>query len=669
MDLLFLSLGLFLLGAATILWPKRFELAAHYVGMISAAVGSGVLFYVSGLYLVSAGWLRLVNGWLAFGSWGSYSLDADLWSAPFLVITGLAGFIISLYGLDYAKGYRGNGLRALTGEWNLFLLSMVMVLLAGDAFTFILAWEIMALVSFLLVNHESSKKETVSAAYQYMIMTHLGTAAILTAFYILGSSVGGFSFAAFSLNQLPSDVRHIVFCFAFAGFALKSGLMPLHVWLPNAHPAAPSHVSALMSGVMLKVAVYGFGRFVFQFVGVDALWQGVLVMSVGLVSVFLGVLYANMEKDMKRILAYSSVENMGIIFTAFGCGMILQYLGMESLSLVAFTAALVHAFTHSLMKCLLFMSAGCVMHATGSKNIEIMGGLAKKMPWTAFFTLIGSMSLASLPFTGGLVGEWLTLQSLYTLAVNGGDELRLLVVFGLILLGLTGALALGCFVRLFGVVFLGRCRSKVIDKAHEQPFFMILALGIEAALIVAVGVCPSFLVAAMGGVFTGNSGMSPLAYGWALLWSGTGNFSDQLSVYCPAILAIIGLLLFCLCCLSVMGNNLVRSEVTWNCGTYPTARQQYSATGFSKPLRRAFDFILKPRREKVYLAKEHDYFGRRVRFDLFVPDRFTDRLYHPLEHFMVRLSSALLMIQQGSVRLYIAYTMVAMVAVLLWGVM
>lgn len=283
MDLLFLSLALFLLGTATILWPKRFELAAHYVGMMSAAAGSGVLFCVSGLYLVSAGWLRLVNGWLAFGSWGSYSLDADLWSAPFLVITGLAGFIISLYGLDYAKGYRGNGLRALTGEWNLFLLSMVMVLLAGDAFTFILAWEIMALVSFLLVNHESSKKETVSAAYQYMIMTHLGTAAILTAFYILGSSVGGFSFAAFSLNQLPSDVRHIVFCFAFAGFALKSGLMPLHVWLPNAHPAAPSHVSALMSGVMLKVAVYGFGRFVFQFVGVDALWQGVLVMSVGLI--------------------------------------------------------------------------------------------------------------------------------------------------------------------------------------------------------------------------------------------------------------------------------------------------------------------------------------------------------------------------------------------------
>lgn len=669
MDLLFLSLALFLLGTATILWPKRFELAAHYVGMMSAAAGSGVLFCVSGLYLVSAGWLRLVNGWLAFGSWGSYSLDADLWSAPFLVITGLAGFIISLYGLDYAKGYRGNGLRALTGEWNLFLLSMVMVLLAGDAFTFILAWEIMALVSFLLVNHESSKKETVSAAYQYMIMTHLGTAAILVAFYILGSSVGGFSFAAFSLIQLSADVRHIVFCFAFAGFALKSGLMPLHVWLPNAHPAAPSHVSALMSGVMLKVAVYGFGRFVFQFVGVDALWQGVLVMSVGLVSAFLGVLYANMEKDMKRILAYSSVENMGIIFTAFGCGMILQYLGMESLSLVAFTATLVHAFTHSLMKCLLFMSAGCVMHATGSKNIEIMGGLAKKMPWTAFFTLIGSMSLASLPFTGGLVGEWLTLQSLYTLAVNGSDELRLLVVFGLILLGLTGALALGCFVRLFGVVFLGHCRSKVIDKAHEQPFFMILALGIEAALIVAVGVCPSPLVAAMGGVFNGNSGTSPLADGWALLWSGTGNFYDQLSVYCPVIFAVIGIGLVGICYLSVMGNALVRSEVTWNCGTYPTARQQYSATGFSKPLRRAFDFILKPRREKVYLAKEHDYFGRRVRFDLFVPDRFTDRLYHPLEHLMVRLSSALLMIQQGSVRLYIAYTMVAMVAVLLWGVM
>lgn len=460
----------------------------------------------------------------------------------------------------------------------------------------------------------------------------------------------------------------------------------MHVWLPNAHPAAPSHVSALMSGVMLKVAVYGFGRFVFQFTGIDTLWQGVLVISIGLISAFLGVLYANMEKDMKRILAYSSVENMGIIFTAFGCGMILKYLDMEALSLVAFTAALVHAFTHSLMKCLLFMSAGCVMHATGSKNIEIMGGLAKKMPWTAFFTLIGSMSLASLPFTGGLVGEWLTLQSLYTLAVNGNDEIRLLVVFGLILLGFTGALALGCFVRLFGIVFLGRCRSKTVDKAHEQPFFMVLALGIEAVLIVAVGVFPSPLVAAMEGVFIGGgdmtpammfdhwsamggSDMVPMVDGYALLWSGTGNIYDQVAVYCPVIFAIIGFVLFGICYLSVMGNTLVRREVTWNCGTYPTARQQYSATGFSKPLRRAFDFILKPRREKVYLEKEHDYFGRRVRFNLFVPDRFTDRLYHPIEHFMVRISSTLLMIQQGSVRLYIAYTMIAMVAVLLWGVM
>lgn len=669
MDLIFLSPLLFLLGTATILWPKSLEMAAHYVGMMFAAAGSAVLLYKSGLYLLSAGMLESVNGWLVAGKWGSYSLNADLWSAPFLVITGLAGFIISLYGIDYAKGYRGNGLRALTGQWNLFLLSMVMVLLAGDAFTFILAWEVMALVSFLLVNHESSKKETVSAAYQYMIMTHLGTAAILVAFYILGSGVGSFSFAEFCTNQLPADVKHIVFCFAFAGFALKSGLMPLHVWLPNAHPAAPSHVSALMSGVMLKVAVYGFGRFVFQFIGIDTLWQGGLVMTVGLISAFLGVLYANMEKDMKRILAYSSVENMGIIFTGFGCGMILKHLGLEALSLVAFTAVLVHAFTHSLMKCLLFMSAGCVMHATGSKNIEIMGGLAKKMPWTAFFTLIGSMSLASLPFTGGLVGEWLTLQSLYTLAVNGGDEIRLLVVFGLILMGLTGALALGCFVRLFGVVFLGRCRSKTIDKAHEQPFFMVLALGIEAVLIIAVGIFPSPLVAAMEGIFTGGNAVVPMATDFALLWSGTGNFYNQLSAYCPIIFAVIGLALFGLCYLSIMGNTLVRSEVTWNCGTYPTARQQYSATGFSKPLRRAFDFILKPRREKVYLEKEHDYFGRIMRFNLFVPDRFTDRLYHPIEHFMVRISSTLLMIQQGSVRLYIAYTMIAMVAVLLWGVM
>jgi hydrogenase-4 component B len=676
MILLFAALAVYGLGALTMLLPKRLELGAHYVGTVLAGVASGMVLVAAVAYLcgLSVGWLSpAVSGLLADWGWGSYSLVADGWSAAFLVITGLAGFIISLYALDYAKAYRGNGLRALTGLWNLFLGSMVLVLAAGDAFTFMLAWEVMALVSFLLVNHESRKKGTVKAAYQYMVMTHLGTAAILAAFYLLGSASDSLAFADLARNTLEGPLRHAAFGAAFIGFALKAGLMPLHVWLPNAHPAAPSHVSALMSGVMLKMAVYGFGRFIFYFLGMQVLAYGVIVLLVGLISAFLGVLYATMAKDMKRILAYSSVENMGIIFATFGCGMLLVQTGHGVMALVAFAAVLVHSLSHSLMKALLFMSAGAVMHATGTKNVELLGGLAKRMPWTAAFTLVGAMSLSSLPFTSGLIGEWMALQSFITLGwQTGTQEMRLLVILAFILLGLTGALALGCFVRLYGVVFLGRRRSSLVLRAQEMPFFMLLGMGLEAVLIVGLGIFPVPLVGLMTNALSGAVLSLPLTNVWAVVWNGTGNLVDPaaFSCYNPLLLLLLALVVTAALAMALEGPGvLVRRDVTWNCGTVPTRRQQYTATGFSKPLRRAFDRILRPRRERVFLHKEHAYFGRRVQYNLFIPDQFTERLYVPVQRLMIGLSSWLRLLQQGNVRLYIGYIMLAMVAVLIWGVM
>lgn len=652
------ALGLYGLGTLALIWPKRLELAAHYVSMGLASIASLVVLCQS---LLTLGGM----GGAAVWQLGRYSLAVDGWAAAFLLIIGLSGTAVSIYGMGYGRGYLGARIRQLAGLWNLFLGSMVMVVLAGDAFTFILAWEVMALVSFLLVNHESEKKQVVHAAYQYMVMTHLGTAAILVAFYLLGSGAESFAFADLAHSQLPPVLRHIAFGCAFLGFALKSGLMPLHVWLPNAHPAAPSHVSALMSGVMLKVAVYGFGRFVFEFIGADVFAYGLIVMVVGLVSAFLGVLYASMEKDMKRILAYSSVENMGIIFAAFGCGMLLVAMDKPYLSLAAFTAVLVHSFAHSLMKCLLFMSAGAVMHATGTRNVELLGGLMKKMPWTAAFTLIGSMSLASLPFTAGLVGEWLTLQGMMTLAFESGTpELRLLVIFAFILLGLTGALALGCFVRLYGVTFLGRRRSNLVLKAHEMPFTMLLGMGMEALVILAAGIMPAPLVNTMRQILVDSPLAIPAGNFMGLWWNG----GQSEAVFSPWLILIAALWLLAILALTISGKKvIVRQDVTWNCGTEPTRRQQYTATGFSKPLRRAFDFILKPRRERVFLQREHAYFGRKLHYNLLIPDQFTDRLYRPVQHLMIKAADTLRIVQQGSVRLYIGYTMIAMVIVLIWG--
>ena len=661
MDFMLISLLIYLVGTVTIVWPKRTELAAHYFGMICSVVASGLVAYSALMYLLFPS-----GSWLVDTYWGSYSLQADAWSSAFLLLTGVAGVIISIYAMDYARGYLGHRIRLLSGLWNLFLLSIVAVLISGDAFTFIVSWEIMALVSFLLVNHEAGKKKTVSAAYQYMVMTHIGTAAIMVAFYLIGSHSLSFSFGDMANNNLNGFMKDVAFVCAFLGFALKSGLMPLHIWLPNAHPAAPSHVSALMSGVMLKVALYGFGRFAFQFIGMDVFWHGLIVMVIGLISAFLGVLYATMEVDMKRILAYSSVENMGIIFSAFGCGMVLYAMQLHSICVIAFTAALVHAVSHSLMKGLLFMSAGSVMHATGSKNIELMGGLIKKMPYTALFTLIGSMSLSSLPFTGGLVGEWLTLQSFITLAQQAGNpELRLLVIFAFVMLGLTGATALGCFVRMYGTAFLGRARSNIVDKAHEMPLFMLVGMGLEAVLIVAIGVMPDILVNIMQQIFSGFAVVS-MGTPLGIIWGGSGHYA----VYSPGIIFAVFVLmgLFMVAALYRSGT-FVRKDVTWNCGTVPTSRQQYSATGFSKPLRRAFENILTPKRRLTYLRKEHAYFGRKLRYDLEIPDLFNDKLYKPIQQLMINYSSAFHRVQEGSVSIYIGYTMIAMIVVLIWGVL
>jgi hydrogenase-4 component B len=666
MELIFIALGLYALGTCSFLWPERWERGAHMVGTLLSAGASFLVFLSAADYMLGWGAFSLPGGWLLpVAAWGQFSLAADLWSGFFLALTGLSGTAVSIYALGYAAHYQGHRLRLLTGLWNLFILSMVLVLIAGDGFTFLVAWEVMALASFLLVYHENEKKATVQAAYQYMVMTHLGTAAIMASFYLLGSASESLSFMDLSKNGLTENLRHVAFALAFIGFALKSGLMPLHVWLPNAHPAAPSHVSALMSGVMLKVAVYGFGRFVFQFLGAEVFAYGLVVMLVGLISAFLGVLYATMEKDIKRILAYSSVENMGIIFTAFGAGMLLFSLGQAGLAVVAFGAVLVHSFSHSIMKSLMFMSAGAVMHATGTKNIEQLGALLKKMPWTGVFTLVGCMALSSLPFTSGILGEWLTLQSLMSLADSAGTQgLRLLVIVAFILMGLTGALALGCFVRYFGVAFLGRRRSGAVLNAHEASLSMRIGMGMEAAFVIFLGFFPSELLGAatraLGAGFGSLNGSI-----WGIAWLRS---TRDLAVYSPVLIFVLALLLLVVLVLPLMGSKVfAKREITWNCGTLPTRRQQYTATGLSKPLRRAFTSILRPRRERIFLTKEHAYFGRRLEYRLSLPEHFERLLYQPAEHLLVRLADGLRVVQQGSVRLYIGYTMLAMVLVLIWG--
>ena len=646
-------------GILTVFAPHHMQMMAHYVANLAAVMGSGLVFFNAWSILASDTPVRALR-------WGNYVLTCDGWSAGFLMLTGLAGIIASIYALGYAESYEGKRLRILNGLWNMFICSMVLVLLAGDALSFLLFWEIMAVASFLLVNHEAEKRTTWNAAYQYLVMTSIGTAAIMIAFFLTTTNSEGFSFAQMANNTLEGGMLHATFAAAFIGFALKAGLVPLHVWLPNAHPAAPSHVSALMSGVMLKIALYGFGRFMFDFLPEWNYWWAVIVMVLGLVSAFLGVLYAQMEIDIKRILAYSSVENMGIIFAAFGCGMLLKVVTDSNWCQIGFLAALLHAFNHSIMKVLMFMSAGSIMHGTGSKNLELFGGLARKMPYTAIFTFIGAMGLAALPLTNGFVGEWMVLQSFVTLGHNGlTQDVRIWTALGFVLMGLTGALALGCFVRYFGITFLGAARSKLVEHAHESDTFMLAAMGVSSVLVLLVGIFPAYVIELLCRAI-GMSDYMVLGVGGCLIWSGSGTFVTFNPVLLAVALGIIGVVLLVFI---VRQSVCIEKDVVWNCGTYPTARQQYSATGFSKPVRRAFDYLLKPKRERSYIQNDHSYFGRKLFYKLEIPDMITEKLYQPFNKYFVSVSAFLRRLQQGSVRLYVSYVMVAMVLVLVWGAM
>lgn len=652
MEMFLVSVGFYGIGVLTMLLPHGMQRAAHWLANSAALFGSAVCAYAAGLLL--------------FGGvspapliWGSYSLGCDGWSAVFLLLIGIAGVVTSLYALGYARGYEGSRLRLLGGMWCLFIMSMVLVLLAGDAFSFLLFWEIMAVASFMLVNHESEKRATWNAAYQYLVMTSVGTAAIMIAFLLTGSASEGFSFAAMAKNTLDGSWQHLVFVCAFVGFALKAGLVPLHVWLPKAHPAAPSHVSALMSGVMLKIALYGFGRFMFSFLPAWNYWWCVAVLLAGVVSAFLGVLYAQMETDIKRVLAYSSVENMGVIFAAFGCGMLMKASG-SSFYMLGFVAALVHAFNHSIMKVLMFMCAGSIMHGTGSKNLELFGGLARKMPYTAVFAFVGSLALAAIPLTNGFTGEWLVLQSFISLGTSCAQDIRLWTALSFVLLGFTGALALGCFVRFFGITFLGRARSEIVEHAHESDKFMLAAMGVASVLVVACGLYPLPVVRAA--MLALGMPVALDAFGMNLAWAGVGTAVCYKPLLLLALLLVLGAVLWL-----AVKDCFVVENVTWNCGTYPTQRQQYSATGFSKPVRRAFDYLLKPKRQVTYMRKEHAYFGRQLSYKLEIPDMITEKLYQPLQKHFVSVSNFLRRLQQGSVRLYVAYVMVAMMLVLVWG--
>jgi hydrogenase-4 component B len=604
-----------------------------------------------------------------------FHIRLDNLSGFFLVVVGTLSTCVSVYSIGYVRGFVGHrSVTSLVLFTAFFLAGMMLVVLADDAFLFLVAWEIMAASSYFLVLFEDEKVENRRAAFLYLVVAHVGAIAILLSFGVMAGVTTGFQgFSAYTFDamrdaELPPVLATAAFLLAFFGFGAKAGIVPLHVWLPEAHPAAPSNVSALMSGVMLKTAIYGIIRVVFDLIVDFPWWWGALVLVAGLVSAIIGILTAVMQKDLKRLLAFSSVKNIGIILIGLGLSMIFHSFDMSLLSALALIAALYHALNHALYKGLLFMGAGAVLHAAHEKNMENLGGLIRLMPWTSVFFLIGCISISGLPPFNGFVSEWLTYQAFLLSPALSSPILNVLIPLGAALLALSGALAASAFVKAFGITFLGHRRAHHQRIVHEVNVPMRAGMLLASAGCLLLGLLPAPVISWMDGITSelvgGSISASAAGFGWMWL---TPLASQRASYSGPIVfLGILGVVIATYGLLHARPGAIRRGPL-WDCGFEKvTDRMQYTATSFSMPLRRIFGYLFFVRETvKPIQQPLHRAFPDRIQYRLRVRDRFWGWLYKPVIDASFWVSRKVGLLQQGRIQVYLIYSFVTVIVLLL----
>jgi hydrogenase-4 component B len=606
----------------------------------------------------------------------TYVIRLDPLASFFLLMISFVSLAASIYALGYMTDFYGRAsIAALGSLYNGFLLSMTLVIVADNGFFFLIVWELMSLFSYFLVVTEHEKSDVRYAGLFYLIMTHVGTAFIMLTFLIFFQDSGSFSFDAFRDPEqpLPDGMKALAFFTALIGFGTKAGIVPLHVWLPYAHPAAPSHISALMSGVMIKTAVYALIRVYFDFFGGQfPWWWGFVILVTGAVSALLGVMYALMEHDLKSLLAYHSVENIGIILLGIGVGMIFQTYGLKEFAALGLLAGLYHTINHAVFKALLFLGAGSLLYATHTRNMEQYGGLLRRMPWTGAFFLIGAVSIAALPPTNGFVSEWLVFQSLFLSYQIPSIFLKLMLPLAAAMLALTSVLALACFAKAFGISFLALPRSTPARRAEEVPLPMRAGMALLAVACVILGVAPMVVVGLLDRVVTPLAGVSieskVLAFdGWALAPANV-----EFSSLSPPVLGLllVALSLLALGLVTAFGGRAkARRYKTWGCGINLTHRMEYTATGFVQPIKRVFSTLYQPTvKLEMEFLEESRYFAKRRRFEFHIEPVFQKYLYDPVVASFTAVAEHLRVIQAGSLHLYLAYIFVTLILLLLVAV-
>ncbi len=670
LDLLYLAV-LSALASGLVALGADFRHGAALRNLSFALLGASGLAAVAG-----GGWALLaearLHDTLRLGlPWLPWHLRLDPLSGFFALVVGLLVGAVSLYGPGYVREFvHGRQPLAVLGLFTgLFVAGMLLVLLADDAFAFMVAWELMSVSSYFLVAYQHQHAPNRRAAFLYLLMAHVGGLAILLGFGVLAGAGGGFTFEQMRAAELSTTWASIAFALAFFGFGMKAGMVPVHAWLPEAHPVAPAHISALMSGVMLKVALYGLIRFTYDLLG-DIHWQwGLAVLLIGAASALLGVLYAMLRNNLKRLLAYSSIENVGIILMGLGLSMIFLGTGHPALGVLGLIAALYHILGHALFKGLLFLGAGAIAHAAHEHDLNNMGGLIRRMPQTSVFMLIGCLAIAGLPPLNGFVSEWLTFQAALQAPQLESGVLRALIPVTAAVLALTAALAAATFVKVYGVAFLGAPRGRRVAHAHEVDIGMRAAMGLLAVLCVLFGVFPVTVIGVLDAVpqmLIGEGPPSLTAHGW--LW--LTPISPRVASYSAPLVfiatVVIGVLTFLF--LHVRRKD-VRRGYPWDCGFGNlNARMQYTGTAFSMPIQRIFAPVwdLKEEIEETCDPKQ-PHATVAIRHLLQANDKSWPRVYEPIGRLVLASARRIGRIQTGSIHTYLGYSFFTLL-LLLWVV-
>ncbi|MBO3749345.1 hydrogenase 4 subunit B [Streptosporangiaceae bacterium NEAU-GS5] len=642
-----------------LVWPRSWVAGAGTVAAGLAAATAGVASVVGSRW---SAWLPDVL------PLAGVRLSIDPLAGLFMAVTGGVSVCVAVYGIGYARtpGHRLDS-RGVQAAVPLFVGAMVLVPAAASVSTLLLAWELMALTSLLLVLAEHRRRAEVGrAGLWYAVMTHLGFAAILAGLALFAAGAAGESFDQLRAAELPPGLRNAVFVVTLAGFTSKAGIVPLHVWLPRAHPEAPSHVSALMSAAMVNMGCYGIVRVGLDLLGGGPAWWWLVVLAAGALSALYGILQAVVTSDLKRLLAYSTTENMGLVLVGVGAAGFFAASRAPALAGLALTAALLHVVNHAGFKTLLFLAAGSVLRATGARDLDALGGLRARMPHTTVLFAIGALCASALPPGNAFVSEWLLLQSLIRVSPLSGVAGAVTMPLAVAVIALSAGLAVATFVKAFGVGFLARPRGVGAERATESPPSMLAGMGLAAVACLALAVVPALALPAVGSAAAVAFPQTPpglVSGAVTLALAGVRGVLSPLLIAGSLVVALVAVLGTVRLLAARRARRVAR---LWDCGAGPmSARMEYTATSFAEPLQRVFDDVLAPETDvDVTPARESAYLVERVAFHARVPDRVERRLYAPLLAAVDGVGRSVRGLANGSVHRYLAYGFYALIGML-----